>query len=205
MMPPVGPWVVPIKKEAVMASFAQRMIRAAKLDPAIYEEVESDRGATGQAMAVVVLSSVAAGIGAYGMAGMRGVGSQAIASDVIGVAIGALVGWAVWAFITMFIGTKLLPEPGTQSNWGELLRTVGFSSSPGVLRILGVIGGLGMLVAALASAWMLVAMVVAVRQALDYRSTWRALAVCLIGFALQWVVIFATLAVIGVSLRSMFS
>ena len=188
-----------------MASFAQRMIRAAKLDPAIYEEVESDRSATGQAMAVVVLSSVAAGIGAYGMAGMRGVGSQAIASDVIGVAIGALVGWAVWAFVTMFIGTKLLPEPGTQSNWGELLRTVGFSSSPGVLRILGVIGGLGMLVAALASAWMLVAMVVAVRQALDYRSTWRALAVCLIGFALQWVVIFATLAVIGVSLRSMFS
>ena len=85
------------------------------------------------------------------------------------------------------------------------MRPVGFSSSPGVLRILGVIGGLGMLVAALASAWMLVAMVVAVRQALDYRSTWRALAVCLIGFALQWVVIFATLAVIGVSLRSMFS
>jgi len=205
MMPPVGPWVVPIKKEAVMASFAQRMIRAAKLDPAIYEEVENDHGATGQAMAVVILASVAAGIGAYGMAGMRGVGSDIVARDVIGVTIGALVSWMVWALVTMFIGTKLLPEPGTQSNWGELLRTIGFSSSPGVLRILGVIGGLGMVVAALASDWMLVAMVVAVRQALDYRSTWRALGVCLIGFALQWVVLFATLALIGFSMRSMFS
>jgi Yip1 domain len=188
-----------------MASFVQRMIRAAKLDPAIYEEVESDRSATGQAMAVVALASVAAGIGAYGMAGMRGIGNQAIARDVIGVTVGALISWMVWAFVTMFIGTKLLREPGTQSNWGELLRTIGFSSSPGVLRILGVIGGLGALVSALASAWMLVAMVVAVRQALDYRSTWRALAVCLIGFALQWVVFLATLAVIGISIRSMWS
>jgi len=188
-----------------MASFVQRMIRAAKLDPAIYEEVENDRGATGQAMAVVILASIAAGIGAYGMAGMRGVGTDTVARDVIGVTIGALVSWMVWAFVTMFIGTKLLPEPGTQSNWGELLRTIGFSSSPGVLRILGVIGGLGMLVAALASAWMLIAMVVAVRQALDYRSTWRALVVCLIGFALQWVVFFLTLTLIGFSMRSMFS
>jgi succinate dehydrogenase hydrophobic anchor subunit len=188
-----------------MASFVQRMIRAAKLDPAIYEEVENDRGATGQAMVVVVLASVAAGIGLYGMNGMRGVASDTIAGEVVGGAIVALISWMVWAFVTMFIGTKLLPEPGTQSNWGELLRTLGFSSSPGILRVLGVIGGLGKVVAVLSSIWMLIAMVVAVRQALDYRSSWRAIGVCLIGFALQWVVVFAALAVIGVSMRSMFS
>lgn len=102
-----------------MASFVQRMIRAAKLDPAIYEEVENDRGATGQAMAVVLLASAAAGIGLYGLHGMRGVASESIAREVVGGAIGALVGWMVWAFVTMFIGTKLLPEPTTQSNWAS--------------------------------------------------------------------------------------
>ena len=46
-----------------MASLGNRMIRAAKLDVSLYEEVEADTGATGQAMLVVVLSSLAAGIG----------------------------------------------------------------------------------------------------------------------------------------------
>ena len=188
-----------------MASFVQRMIRAAKLDPAIYEEVENDPGATVQAMTVVVLASIAAGIGLYGMNGMRGVASGTIATEVVSAAVISLISWMVWAFVTMFIGTKLLPEPGTKSNWGELLRVLGFSSAPGIIRIVGVIGGLGRLVVALSSVWMLIAMVVAVRQALDYRSTWRALAVCLIGFALQWVVAFAALALIGMSLKSMWS
>ena len=51
-----------------MASLVDRMIRAAKLDSHLYEEVEADTGAMGQAMLVVVLSSIAAGIGsaAYG-------------------------------------------------------------------------------------------------------------------------------------------
>jgi hypothetical protein len=187
-----------------MASFVQRVIRAAKLDPAIYEEVENDGGATGQAMAVVVLSSIAAGIGVYGMSGLTGPGRETIAGEVVGGAIVALISWMVWALVTMLIGTKILPEAGTKANWGELLRTLGFSSSPGILRILGVIGGLGRLIAVLSSLWMLIAMVVAVRQALDYRSTWRALAVCLIGFALQWAFVFAALAVIGISLKSAF-
>jgi len=183
-----------------MASFVQRMIRAAKLDPTVYEEVENDRSATGQAMAVVILSSIAAGIGVYGMEGLGAPGGGAIAGEVIGGAAVALVGWLVWALVAMLIGTKLLPEAGTRADWGELLRTIGFSSSPGILRIIGVIGGLGSLIWGLSTIWMLIAMVVAVRQALDYRSTWRALGVCLIGFALQWIVVFAAMAVIGVRL-----
>jgi len=44
--------------------------------------------------------------------------------------------------------------------------------------------------------WMLLAMVVAVRQALDYESTWRAVAVCLVGWLLTSVIIVA-LAFLG--------
>jgi len=159
-----------------MASFTDRMIRAAKLDVNLYEEVEADKGAMGQAMQVVILSSVAAGIGTIGTTGIKGL--------VLGTIV-ALVGWFIWAFLTYFIGTRLLPEPQTKADYGELLRTIGFSSSPGVLRVLGIIPMLGNILNFIVGIWMLVAMVIAVRQALDYKSTWRAVGVCLIGWIVQ--------------------
>jgi len=159
-----------------MASFTDRMIRAAKLDVNLYEEVEADRGAMGQAIGVVILSSVAAGIGTIGTTGLKGLLLGTIA---------ALGSWFIWAFMTYFIGTRLLPEPQTKADYGELLRTIGFSSSPGVVRILGIIPMLGAIVNFIVGIWMLVAMVIAVRQALDYKSTWRAVGVCLIGWVVQ--------------------
>ncbi|MGD9250125.1 MAG: YIP1 family protein [Desulfobacterales bacterium] len=159
-----------------MASFTDRMIRAAKLDAALYEEVEADEGAMGQAMGVVILSSVAAGIGAINVTGISGL--------ILGTVV-ALIGWLIWAFLTYYIGTRLLPEPQTKADYGELLRTIGFSSSPGVLRVLAIIPGLGAILNFIIGIWMLVAMVIAVRQALDYDSTWRAVGVCLIGWIVQ--------------------
>ena len=163
-----------------MASLTDRMIRAAKLDVNLYEEVEADKSAMGQAMAVVILASVAAGIGTIGAIGIMGL--------VLG-SIAALLGWFIWAFLTYYIGTRLLPEPQTKSDYGELLRTIGFSSSPGVLRVVGVIPYLGGAFNFLIGIWMLVAMVVAVRQALDYKRTWRAIGVCLIGWVIQFVIL----------------
>ena len=162
-----------------MASFTDRMIRAAKLDVTLYEEVEADKEAMGQAMGVVILSSVAAGIGAIGTTGIKGLFFGTIA---------ALLGWFVWAFLTYFIGTRLLPEPQTKADIGELLRTIGFSSSPGVLRVLAIIPILGAILNFIIGLWMLVAMVIAVRQALDYKSTWRAVGICLIGWIVQMVI-----------------
>ncbi len=159
-----------------MSDFKNRIIRAAKLDPALYEEVESDEGAMLQAMGVVVLSSVAAGVGS--------IASGSITVVLLGT-ISALVGWYIWAYLTYFIGTKLLPEPQTESKPGELLRTIGFASSPGLIRIFGIIPGLAGLIFWVAAVWMLVAMVIAVRQALDYQSTFRAVGVCLIGWVIQ--------------------
>mgnify|MGYP001586171528 CR=1 FL=1 len=159
-----------------MASFKDRIFRAAKLDVSVYEEVEADKGAMNQAMGAVVLSSVAAGIGTIQTGGIGGI--------LVGTVF-TLIGWFIWAFLTYLIGTKLLPEPKTQTDYGQLLRTIGFSSSPGILRVFGVIPGLTLVVFLAASVWMLVAMVIAVRQALDYKSIWRAVAVCLIGWFVQ--------------------
>ena len=84
------------------------------------------------------------------------------------------------------LGTRFLPGPETEADHGELLRTVGFASAPGVLRVLGVVPGAGPLVFVLVGIWMLVAMVIAVRQALDYESTGRALLVCVIGWLIYF-------------------
>ena len=161
-----------------MASLTDRMIRAAKFDATLYEEVEADRDATGQALSVVILSSLAMGLSSLSRVGLMGL----IAGTVV-----ALVGWFIWALLTYWIGTRLLPEPQTQTDLGQMLRTTGFSSSPGVLRILGIIPVLWGVVIFATGVWMLAAMVIAVRQALDYRGTGRALGVCVLGWLLQWV------------------
>ena len=163
-----------------MTTLGDRIIRAAKLDAQLYEEVEADTGAMGQAMGVVVLSSMAAGVGSVARGGLGGI--------LVGT-IAALIGWYVWAYLTYFIGTKFLPEPQTEADLGELLRTIGFSSSPGLIRVLGIIPGLAELVFLVAGSWMLVAMVIAVRQALDYESTSRAVGVCAIGWIVQLLIL----------------
>ena len=157
--------------------FVMRLIGALALDPVTYEEVEADRSATGQALLVVVLSSVGAGIGA------RGLGSGSIRSMVFISAL-SLIGWMAWALLTYQIGVKLMPEPETRSDVGELMRTIGFSAAPGMLRIFGIVPGASIPAFAITAVWMLIAMIVAVRQALDFKSTARAVAVCGLGWAL---------------------
>ncbi len=174
-----------------MASFTERMIRAAKLDPAIYEEVEADQSAMGQAMGVVVLSSLAYGIAAITSIGVMGL--------IFGT-IFALIGWFIWAFITYFVGTKILPEEQTEADYGQLLRTIGFSSSPGIIRILGIIPGLFNILNLVASVWMLIAMVIAVRQALDYKGTGRAVGVVIIGWIIQVAVVALLFMLTGVKM-----
>jgi hypothetical protein len=162
-----------------MNDLLNRILRAAKLDVSLYEEVEADQGAMGQAILVVLLSSLAAGIGSLTMLGFGGV---------ILMILLALGGWYLWAYLTYLIGTKLLPEEETKADQGELLRTLGFASSPGLIRVLGIIPGLYGVIDFIAAVWMLIAMVIAVRQALDYKSTVRAVIVCVIGFVVYLLV-----------------
>jgi hypothetical protein len=155
-----------------MASLTERMIGAAKLDAATYEEIESDPSSLGQAMTVVALAAVASGIGGLS-AGLGGL--------IVGVVYG-LIGWFIWAGIVFVVGTKFLAEPETKSDLPEMLRTVGFAASPGVLNVFGIIPFLGRIVGMVVVLWELAAMVVAVRQALDYKDTGKAIVVCLIGW-----------------------
>src|SRR5262245_1941393 len=173
---------------SVVSTYVQRLVGAVRLDPATYEEGEANRGATAQAVGTGSLPSLAAGVRATGQdAGLRAA---------ILAAAGSLAMWAVWSAVIWLVGTRLSPEPQTRSDVGELLRTTGFASAPGLLRVFGIGPVLAWLVGILSIMWMLGAMVVAVRQALDYRGTLRAVAVCGVGL----VAYFGAVVVVGVFL-----
>ncbi len=171
-----------------MARFWSRVLRACKLDSELYEEVEADRDAMMQAALVVVLSAAASGIGLSTGMGLFGV---------VVFSLAALLGWYIWAYLTYFIGTRLLPEEQTEADHGQLLRTLGFASAPGMLRIFGVVPGIGQLSFPISAVWMLFATVVAVRQALDYSSTLRAIGVCIIGWIIYAVITFIPAMLLG--------
>ena len=158
--------------------FVNRIIRACKLDVSLYEEVEADKSATFQAALVVILSSLAAGVGALSLG----------ASNFLMAPVLSLISWYIWAYLIYFIGAKLFPEANTKADHGQLLRTIGFSSAPGLIRVFGFTPNLFTLTVFIGGIWMLIAMVIAVRQALDYQSTWRAIGVVIIGFLVQAIV-----------------
>jgi hypothetical protein len=159
------------------------MIRAARLDPALYDEVKADPRALPQAVFVVVLAAVATGIG-FGQGDLGSIG--------LGMLF-ALLGWWFTAYLAYFIGTRLLPEPRSEP-WTEpradaqseprtdaapvdLLRTLGFSNSPGIVRLLAAIPDLAIFVMLATTLWMICASVIAIRQGLSYQSTARAVGV----------------------------
>jgi len=169
--------------EGTFELFLYRLSGAAVLDAGIYESIESDPRATRQAAAVVLLSAVAAGIGAGGLIGPRPAVLAAISAL-------ALVTWLAWGMLMFQIGARLLPEPQTSATLSELLRTTGFAASPGLLQVFAILPGMAIPVFVGVWLWMIGAMIVGVRHALDYQSTGRAVAVCVVAAALALVMAF---------------
>lgn len=162
-----------------VSALLSRMVRAARLDSHLYEEVEHDRGATRQAALVVVVTSIAAGIG--------GGVSLGLAALVV-LPLFALAGWALNAWIAYFIGTRLLAGPETHADWGEVARGLGFAASPRVLLILGVVPVLAAVVGLIVGIWVLITTVIAIRAALDF-STGRAIATAVAAWLVQAIVL----------------
>ena len=155
--------------------FINRIYRSIKIDPEVFEEVQKDNNATVAAATVVVLSSLAAGIGASHLSG-----ANFYLAPVL-----SLASWFVWAYIVYFVGVKLFPDSKTKTTHYALLRSIGFSSAPGLIRIFGFNDGL-MAVTFIGSAfWMLACMVIAVKQTLNYKSLWKALGVVIIAWFVQ--------------------
>ena len=175
-----------------MSTLAYRAMGAAALDASTYEVVEFERPATRQALIIVLLSSLAAGVGAGSWDGPNVV-TLAIVSGI------ALLSWLGWAALILFVGGTVFGERTTRVHFGELVRTIGFAATPGLIQVFGLIPEVRRPVFIVSWIWMLAAMVVAVRQALDYRSTWRALGVCVITLAVALSTGIAVLLALGQS------
>jgi hypothetical protein len=162
-----------------MASFAERMTGAMKADVHTFEEIEADRTAAPQAVAVIVLAGVASLLGNIWRLGIIG-GVMMLVVNVCG--------YALWALVVVLIGTKVMPEPATKADFNEGFRVMGFTAAPGVFNVLAIIPFLGSLISFVIWIWMIVVGVVAVRQVLDYTNTGRAIIVCLIAGVICWII-----------------
>ena len=179
-----------------MSLFLNRLIRAAMLDASLYKEVIADTGTMFQAMMAVFIYSAASAYGGFGRGGVAGINFGMITT---------LIGWYIWAFSTYFVGVRFLPEAETKGNRKAVLRAMGFASSPGLIRLLGLIPNLAGTTLLIASVWMLVAAVVAIKQAMNYKSIYRAVGVCMIGWIIsaifQGLMYVSLLSVFGVPTR----
>lgn len=160
-------------------TFGDRVVGAMKLDPNAFEDVERDTTAIGQSVGVIVLAAVAAGIGNIYWGGLTGI---------VRGAVGSIIGFLVWSLIIWLVGTKVMAEPTTKADYPETFRVLGFAAAPGLASIITIIPILGWILMFVIWAWQIAAMVIAVRQVLDYSTTGKAIVVVLIGFAINIVV-----------------
>lgn len=173
-----------------MSSFESRLARALKLEPALYTEVEEDKTSVRQAALVVAVSSLSAGV-AMSEEGISTL--WVLAANVAA----SFIGWVIWAWVIYIVGTKFFPEPQTKTRFSELLRVLGFAAAPGIIRFAGIFPGLAFPVFLIASLWSIAATVIAIRAALDYRQTGRALAVCLSGWLVQTLFIWCSIILLS--------
>ena len=173
-----------------------RMLGAARLDVDTYEDVEKDKSATLQAMIVVILVAISAGVGGL----LSGEGDL-----VRGLAFGAIRGvlsWAVWALVAWLVGTTLLKTQETEADWGQMARGTGFAQTPGLLNVFVFVTAVGTAIVVVAFLWQLVCMVVAVRQSLDYTSTLRAIFVIVIALIPVVIINAILFAVLGIGAQT---
>jgi len=161
-----------------MRLFFNRFVRAARLDVELYREIATDPLTLNQALITVVIYCMAASWGTFGGVGAVGTNIAMITS---------LIGWYIWAFFTYFAASKFFRENQIEferPTRKAVIRTMGFASAPGVIRFLGIIPGLGVVIISVATIWMIAASTIAVKQALNFKSTYRAAAACI----LAWII-----------------
>jgi hypothetical protein len=160
-------------------TFGERIIGAAKLDANTFEDIERDPTAISQAIGVIALAAVSTGIGNVWYGGFAGI--------IFGV-FTSLIGYAVWAVIVWLVGTKVMPDPATKADFQETFRVIGFAAAPGILGFVTIIPILGWILIFCIWLWTIAAMVIAVKQVLDYTDTFKAVIVVIIGFVVNFVI-----------------
>ncbi len=171
-------------------TFGDRVVGAMRLDPNTFEDVEKDPTAIGQAVGVIVLAAVAAGVGNVFRGGPGII--FGILFSLLGAVIGTVIIWLV--------GTKLFPEPATKADFPETFRVLGFSAAPGIASVITIIPFLGPLLGFLIALWRIAALVVAVRGVFDYATIGKAVVVVIVGWVIGLCLTLLILAPLGMGM-----
>jgi hypothetical protein len=140
------------------------LIRAVRLDGALYEEVKANTTSTGAALGIVALVALAHGAGGVvrAVAFKRDPPAEGF---LIGVQ-GEIVFWVGCSFVIYLVGRRLL---GSSAIYGQVLRPLGFAAVPGLLILLAAVAslvGAQVVVFAVLVPWRLATSFVAVERAL---------------------------------------
>ncbi len=165
----------------------QRMMGAAMFNADTYEEIEADPGAIGQAIGVVILVTICGMVGGVIAGLLGGAGPLAIVLGLVAGLVFGILRWAIWVSVISLVGGMILRTSNTQTSWAEIGRVVGFAYTPGVLSIFAFVPFIGNLFPIVAFVWTAAAVTLAVRQALDFESTGRAIAVVLISAVIGFI------------------
>ena len=168
----------------MISLFFNRFFRSINIEPEVFDEVQKDKNAILSAAVVVIISSTATGIAAATIG----------ADKFMLTPIFALINWFIWSYTVYFVGVKLFPEPRTKTTQFALLRAMGFSLAPGIIRIFSFKGDLLFVTFLGSGLWMLACMVVAVKVTLNYKSLLKAFGVVILSFFMQ---VFIFLSIVG--------
>jgi hypothetical protein len=153
-----------------VTSLPRRLWRAALLDADLYEEIEADRGSIGQALLVVGASAAVVGVVRWVRCVELALPTEQIVFQVVLSVLEPLVLWFAGSALAYMVGASFFRGPETESDFLEVLRTTGFAFTPALLRCLALLrpAPLGLALDLVIRLWVLVALVVALRQALDF-------------------------------------
>lgn len=160
----------------VTNSIWSNVLKASCFDSDFYEKVKQDESLSGESQLIILLSSAAAGAGMLIYGGIM---------PAIMVMVMHYLGWYAAMFLIYLIGGKLFKDPLVpETTYSQFCRTLGYASAPGIARVLGVIPGIGLLIIKIMFIWILIAMIVATKQALGYKSQVRTIIVCFLAWGI---------------------
>ena len=176
-----------------MQALFQRMLRAARMDAQLFEEIVSDPTLQGQSVWVVAIFAMATAFGTFTLISGTAVNIGLLTT---------MIGWYIWAFSVFYIGTRILKGDSAPPDRKTIMRVMAFACAPGIFRLLGLIPKTTTLVFIVTSLWMLATAVFGLKKVFPQRSTFKISVVTVvtwIGATLfQFILIATLLAVFGV-------
>jgi len=170
----------------------KRIIGAASFNSTTYREIAQDSTANLQAMFVVAVVFLAAGLVSaltFTTPDGQGFGATEVIIFAIASTLVAFIAWGIGVFAATFVATALL---GGQTTLGAMLRVIGYASVFNILGVVPVLGIAGWILAIIAS-------VIGIHQTVSFGLR-RAIATAVIAGAIRFIAVYLLMGIVLVGM-----